>query len=74
MDHDSHLRHRAVVVTAGTLGWFWAFTVRIKNSQPHDQIHVLLQPLLELPGGGSLGGSESDVLGRLRQMGQNPML
>ena len=35
------------------------------NSQPHDQIHVLVQPLLELPGGGSLGGSESDVLGRL---------
>jgi hypothetical protein len=26
---------------------------------------VLLHPLLELPGGGSLGGSESDVLGRL---------
>ncbi len=24
-----------------------------------------MHPLLELPGGGSLGGSESDVLGRL---------
>ena len=36
-----------------------------KSSQPHDQIHLLVQPLLELPGGGSLGGLESDVLGRL---------
>lgn len=35
------------------------------SSQPHDQIQVLLQPLLELPGGGSLGGSEPESLGRL---------
>lgn len=26
---------------------------------------MLVQPLLELPGGGSLGGLESEVLGRL---------
>ncbi|MFN3150213.1 hypothetical protein [Bremerella sp.] len=36
------------------------------NSQPHDQSQVLVQPLLELPGGGSLGGSDVDVLGKLR--------
>ncbi len=35
------------------------------SSQPHDQIQVLLQPLLELPGGGSLGGSDPEVLGLL---------
>lgn len=27
---------------------------------------MLVQPLVELPGGGSLGGSDVDVLGRLR--------
>ena len=29
------------------------------SSQPHDQIHVLVQPLLELPRGGSQGGSDT---------------
>jgi len=35
------------------------------SSQPHDQIQVLVQPLLELPGGGSLRGSKPEMLGRL---------
>ena len=36
------------------------------NSHPHDQSQVLVQPLPELPDGGSLGGSDVDVLGKLR--------
>jgi len=35
------------------------------SSQPHDQIQVLVQRLLELPGGGSLRGSKPEMLGRL---------
>ncbi|MDZ4852403.1 MAG: hypothetical protein SGI77_24205 [Pirellulaceae bacterium] len=35
------------------------------SSQPHDQIQVLVQPLLELPGSGWLGGSDPESLGRL---------